>query len=128
MSTQFQGYCHDHGIINETSFAHSPNQNGVSERKYRHIPKIARCLLLKLSIHNYYWPEAQLTVCYLLNKMPSSVLQNQIPYSTLRPNNSLYFIQPKVFDCICFIHLHIGQKDKLSTISVKCIFLVYSRT
>lgn len=33
-----------------------------------------------------------------------------------------------MFGCICFAHLYLGQKDKLSVKSVKCIFLGYSRT
>ncbi|MCI14428.1 hypothetical protein A2U01_0035559, partial [Trifolium medium] len=59
--------------------------------------------------------------------MPSFVLQNQIPYSILNPNNELYPIPLRVFGCTCFVHDLTPGKDKLSAKSLKCIFLGYSR-
>nr|CAN75244.1 hypothetical protein VITISV_014212 [Vitis vinifera] len=43
-----------------------------------------------------------LTTCYLINRMPSSVLHDQIPHSLLFPDQPLYFLPPRVFGCICF--------------------------
>ncbi|GAU20885.1 hypothetical protein TSUD_120770 [Trifolium subterraneum] len=59
--------------------------------------------------------------------MPSSVLQDQIPYSILNPHNELYPISLCVFGCTCFVHDLTPGKDKLSAKSLKCIFLGYSR-
>ena len=66
--------------------------------------------------------DAVLTTCYLINHMPSSILQNQIPHSILYPMKSLCKLSPHIFGSTCFIHdLKLG-KDKLSTQSIKCVF------
>ncbi|KAK4385641.1 Retrovirus-related Pol polyprotein from transposon RE2 [Sesamum angolense] len=44
------------------------------------------------------------------------------------PNKPLFGIAPRVFGCVCFVHIHSPSLDKLSPRSVKCIFLGYSRT
>ena len=59
--------------------------------------------------------------------MPSFVLNDQIPHSILFPRVDLYFLSPRIFGSMCFVHhLALGH-DKLSARSVKCVFLGYSR-
>ncbi|RVX10877.1 Retrovirus-related Pol polyprotein from transposon TNT 1-94 [Vitis vinifera] len=65
--------------------------------------------------------------CYLINRMPSSVLLDQIPHSLLFPDQPLYFLPPRVFGCTCFVHILTPGQDKLSARATKCIFLGYSR-
>ncbi|KAL0423678.1 UNVERIFIED_CONTAM: Retrovirus-related Pol polyprotein from transposon RE1 [Sesamum radiatum] len=60
--------------------------------------------------------------------MPSTVLNRDTPYSCLFPDKPLFGIAPRVFGCVCFVHIHSPNLDKLSPRSVKCIFLGYSRT
>lgn len=98
-------YLHDHRIIHETSCAHTAHQNGVSKRKHKHLFEITRCLLLNMLIPKYFWPEALLTFCFLINRTPSSVVKNKMPYVVLHPNNIEYLVKPKVFECTCFVHL-----------------------
>ncbi|RVW56770.1 tRNA ligase 1 [Vitis vinifera] len=81
-------------------------------------------------LHSYvpfrFGGDAVLTTCYLINRMPSSILHDQIPHSLIFPTQPLYFL-PRVFGCTCFVHtLTLGQ-DKLSATATKCIFLGYSR-
>ncbi|KAL6329152.1 hypothetical protein AAG906_011606 [Vitis piasezkii] len=65
--------------------------------------------------------------CYLINRMPSSILHYQIPHSLLFPTQPLYFLPPRVFGCTCFVHTLTPGQDKLSAKAMKCIFLGYSR-
>ncbi|RVW79062.1 Retrovirus-related Pol polyprotein from transposon TNT 1-94 [Vitis vinifera] len=65
--------------------------------------------------------------CYLINRMPSSILHYQIPHSLLFPTQPLYFLPSRVFGCTCFIHTLTPGQDKLSAKAMKCIFLGYSR-
>ncbi|RVW96386.1 Retrovirus-related Pol polyprotein from transposon RE1 [Vitis vinifera] len=80
-----------------SSCAHTPQQNGVAERKNRHLVETARTILL----HN------------------SSFL--------LFPDQPLYFLPPRVFGCTCFVHILTPGQDKLSAKAMKCLFLGYSR-
>ena len=59
--------------------------------------------------------------------MPSSVLHDQIPHSILLPTQPLNYLPPRVFGCVCFIHILTLGQDKLSAKATKCVFLGYSR-
>ncbi|RVW26617.1 Retrovirus-related Pol polyprotein from transposon TNT 1-94 [Vitis vinifera] len=96
-SAPFTSFMSQHGILHQSSCAHTPQQNGVAEP------------------------------CYLINRMPSSVLHDQIPHSLLFPDQPLYFLPPRVFGCTCFVHILTPGQDKLSAKATKCIFLGYSR-
>lgn len=43
-------FLHGQGILHETTCPHTPQQNGVAERKNRHILETARALLLGASV------------------------------------------------------------------------------
>ena len=45
-STPFTSFMSQHGILHQSSCAHTPQQNGVAECKNRHLVEIARTLLL----------------------------------------------------------------------------------
>ena len=59
--------------------------------------------------------------------MPTSVLHDQIPHSILLPTQPLFYLPPRVFGCICFVHILTLGQDKLSAKATKCVFLGYSR-
>ncbi|RVW27157.1 Retrovirus-related Pol polyprotein from transposon TNT 1-94 [Vitis vinifera] len=124
---QFTSFMSHHGILHQSSCAHTPQQNGVAERKNRHLVETARTLLLHNHVPFRFWGDAVLTACYLINRMPSSVLHDQIPHSLLFPDQPLYFLPPRVFGCTCFVHILTPGQDKLSAKAMKCLFLGYSR-
>ena len=59
--------------------------------------------------------------------MLSSVLHDQIPHSMLFPNQPHFCLPPRVFDCVCFIHILTPGQDKLIVKATKYVFLSYSR-
>ncbi|RVW84274.1 Retrovirus-related Pol polyprotein from transposon RE2 [Vitis vinifera] len=67
--SQFTSFMSHHGILHQSSCAHTPQQNGVAERKNRHLVETARTLLL----------------------------YSHIPHSLLFPDQPLYFLPPRVF-------------------------------
>ncbi|RVW60070.1 Retrovirus-related Pol polyprotein from transposon RE2 [Vitis vinifera] len=95
----FTSFMSHHGILHQSSCAHTPQQNGVAERKNRHLVETARTILL----------------------------HSNIPHSLLFPDQPLYFLPPRVFGCTCFVHILTPGQDKLSAKAMKCLFLGYSR-
>ncbi|RVX06283.1 Retrovirus-related Pol polyprotein from transposon TNT 1-94 [Vitis vinifera] len=126
-------YLQNHGIIHISSCVDTPQQNGVAERKNRHLLEVARCLMFFSNVPNYFWGEAILTATYLINRMPSRVLTFQSPRQLLlkkfphtrAASSDLPF---KVFGCTAFVHVYPQNRSKFAPRANKCIFLGYSPT
>ena len=71
------------GIINRLPCPHTHQQNGAIERKHRHIIEIGLALLAQSSIPVRFWDEAFLAACYLINQLPSKVIENCTPLERL---------------------------------------------
>ena len=48
MSESFQAYMTQHGILHQSSCVDTPAQNGVAEKKSRHLLETARALLIQM--------------------------------------------------------------------------------
>ena len=124
---QFQSLMLQNDILHQTSCVDTPSQNGVAERKNRHLLETARTLLFQMHVHKHFWADTISTACFFINRMPSSVLNWATPFQTLFPHKSLFPIEPQVFGCTCFVRdvrLHVSKLDHKS---LKYIFLSYSR-
>ena len=122
----FQSFMLHHGILHQTSFVDTLSQDGVTERKNKHLLETAQALLFQMHVPKHFWAYAVSTACFLINMMPSLVLNWAIPYHQLFPNNPLFHIDPKVFGCTCFVRDVNPQVSKLDLKSLKCIFVGYS--
>ena len=116
-----------HRILHQSSCAYTPQYNGMAEGKNRHLVETARTLLLHQKVPQRFWEDAILVACYLINFMSPSVLHDQIPHSIIFPNQHLFCHPPRVFGCICFVHILPPRQDKLSTKATKRVLLGYSR-
>ncbi|XP_052725873.1 retrovirus-related Pol polyprotein from transposon TNT 1-94 isoform X1 [Vigna angularis] len=128
LSHPFKQFMASHGILHQTSCAYTPQQNGVAERKNRHLIETTRTLLIHGQVPSRFWGDAVLTACYLINRMPSSVLDNKIPHSILFPQDLLHPLPLRVFGSTCFVHDFSPGLDKLSPRSHKCVFLGFPRS
>ncbi|XP_019172827.1 PREDICTED: uncharacterized protein LOC109168244 [Ipomoea nil] len=122
-NTPLSTFLDSEGILHESSCPDTPQQNGVSERKNRHLVETARTMLLHYKVPSYFWGDAILHSCYLINHMPSSVLHGKIPYNILFPQEPLHKFPLRVFGCTCFVRDITPGRDKLSPKSLKCIFV-----
>ena len=127
VTKQFQSFMLQHGILHQTSFVDTPAQNGVVERNNRHLLETVRALLFQMHVPKHLWVDVVSTACFLINRMPSSVLNWDTPYHILFPNKPLFPIEPQIFGCTCFVRYVHPQVSKLDHKSLKCIFLGYSR-
>ena len=59
---------------------HTPQQNGVAERKNRHILEVARDMLNKKHMPKSYWVEAANIVIYLMNWCTTSGVHDVTPH------------------------------------------------
>ena len=75
----------------------------------------------------HLWVNAVSITCFLINQMPSSVLDWATSFQILFPHKSLFPIKPRVFCCTCFVRDVRPHVSKLDSKSLKCIFLGYSR-
>lgn len=83
----------------------TPQQNGVAERKRKHIIKVTHTMMIHGHAPRHLWADAVLTTCYLINHMPSSVLLNGgIPYHVLCPSSPLFPVPPKIVCCVCYVY------------------------
>ena len=103
MSHAFQSFLQSKGIISQRSCPYTPQQNGVAERKNRHLLDVVRTMLIESSVPPTFWVEALTTATFLINRLPSQVL-------------------------VCFMHLPPPDRNKLSAQSIRCAFLGYSVT
>lgn len=123
-----QTFCNERGLIHQNYNVQTPQQNGQSERKNRHILDLARAMCITMNVIKSYWSDAVLTANYLINRMPSSVTGNHSPISLLYSDLPPFSLTPRVFGCVAFVHVFDLGLDKLSPRSRKCVFLGYSRT
>jgi len=125
LSHSFNTFMKSYDILHQTSCAYTPQQNGMAKCKNRHLVETTCTLLIHGEVPQCFWGDVILSACYLINRMPASVLENKIPHSILFPHESLYLLPTKVFGSTCFVHNFSPGLDKLSARSHKCIFRVH---
>jgi histone deacetylase 1/2 len=79
LSTFFQRI----GISHHVSCPYAHQQNGSAERKHRHIVEVGLSLLAHASMPLKFWDEAFVTATYLINRLPSKVINDQTPLEHL---------------------------------------------
>lgn len=124
-SHHFQSFLAKHGITHRKSCLYTSQQNGLAERKLRHVLETGLTLLCHSSLSNKYWADAFVTPIHIINWLTTLILDHKSPFSKLHstePNcQSL-----RVFGCQCFPLFRPYNNHKLKYHSKPCVFLGYS--
>ncbi|XP_052623263.1 uncharacterized protein LOC128128412 [Lactuca sativa] len=67
------------GILRQFSSAHTPQQNGVAERRNRTLKDAARMMLCDSKLPVFFWVEAINTACYVQNRVRINKAQMKTP-------------------------------------------------
>ena len=129
LSTELSQFFQAHGILHETSCPQTPQQNGVAERKNRHILETTRALLIGAHAPHFYWEDAVKYAIYLMNRMPTRIHNFRTPMEVFADHVTLtYSLQliPRSFGCVAYVHLHKNKRSKLDPCAVRCIFLGFN--
>ena len=113
------------GIIFRCSCPYTHHQNGVVERKYRHVVELGLTLLAQAKLPLQFWWEAFQAVVYHINRLPSATSKFLTPYEKLFIHKPDYKML-KCFGCACYLYLRDYNKHKFAYHSSKCIFIGYS--
>nr|CAN65321.1 hypothetical protein VITISV_028038 [Vitis vinifera] len=128
-SSDLQKYLEGHGIIHQTTCSNTPQQNGVVERKNRHLLEVVRVSLIAAKIPISYWGEAITSAAYLINRVPSNSIDFQTPlqaFTNVVVAPYVTNLPPRVFGCVAFVHLHKHQRTKLTSRALQCVFVGYA--
>ena len=69
LSEEFTTFCKERGIKWQPTNPHTPQQNGVAERKNRTIMEMARSMLNGKGLPNSFWAEAVNIAVYIFNRL-----------------------------------------------------------
>ncbi|CAN1245557.1 Retrovirus-related Pol polyprotein from transposon RE1 [Linum grandiflorum] len=115
----------EHGILYQMSCPGVSEQNGLVERKHRHVLDLTRALLLESKVPATFWQEAVHTVIYLINRQITPTLNDVSPLYALYSRQPAYD-RLRIFGCVCFVLLPPQERTKLTTKTARCVFLGYS--
>ncbi|KAL2897026.1 Retrovirus-related Pol polyprotein from transposon RE1 [Bienertia sinuspersici] len=112
------------GIIHQTSCVDTPQQNGVVERKHKHLLETARALQFQSKLPISYWGGCLNCAVHLVNRMPLKCL------NFISPNEKLFGQSPnysnlRAFGCLCFVSTSKVSRTKLDHRADDCVFLGY---
>ncbi|KAJ0551653.1 putative RNA-directed DNA polymerase [Helianthus annuus] len=124
-SKEFNSFCEEQGIRRELTTPHTPQLNGVVERKNRTIMGMVRSMLKDKEMPNFLWAEAVATAVYILNRSPTSAVEGKTPlqaWSGETPDVS----KLRVFGSIAYKHVYAHGRKKLDDRSQRMVMIGYS--
>jgi histone deacetylase 1/2 len=98
---------------------------GAIERRHKQIVEVELSLLSHSKLPQQFWEDAFLTATYIINRLPTPILNKTSPYEIVYGHTPDYHFL-KVFGCACWPYLRPYNKHKIDFRSKNCIFIGYS--
>ncbi|KAL6334726.1 hypothetical protein AAG906_021385 [Vitis piasezkii] len=95
-NNKFRSHLHSCGIDLRLACPYTPSQNGIAERKHRHVTETGLTLMFHARVPLSLWVEAFSTAVFLINRLPSPSLAGKTPYELLFGYSTLH----KGFRCL----------------------------
>ncbi|RDX76963.1 hypothetical protein CR513_42983, partial [Mucuna pruriens] len=115
VNLEFSKFLKDNGVVHELT-------------KNRHPLEVARVFIFQIFVPNVYWGEAVLIATYLINRLPTRVLNDISPIKHMLsffPSLLILSLPSRVFGCVSFVHSHNPHRGKLDARAIKCVFIGY---
>jgi transposase InsO family protein len=124
VSHEFDTYLKKHKIRRQLTCPNTPQQNGVAERKNRHIAETCRSMLHTMNVPWKFWAECMRTAVHIINRLP----QEKMGY--VSPFQKLWKMKPtirhfRIFGCVCYVFVLDHLRTKFDKKAVQCIFIGY---
>lgn len=112
------------GFLHQKTCPYTPQQNGVVERKHKHLLETTRALLFQSKFLVQYWGECLLCATYIFKRIPSVVLNNVFPYEIPYKKKPIYS-HMRCFGCLCYHFVPISHRAKFEPGTTPHIFVEY---
>ena len=123
-SNEFNDFCSSNDINHEVTAPHTPQHNGIPERKNRTLANMIRSMLKQKQMPHYLWKEAAAIAAYLINRSPTKKLQDKTleeAWCGVKPSVQ----HLKFFGSLCFKHVPGQLRRKLDDKSQVMIMVGY---
>jgi hypothetical protein len=124
-SSEFENWLTSKNIRDETSPAHTPQLNSVSERDHRTIGEAERSCTYMQNVPLNLWAESYNCATYTLNRTPTD--SHVTPYE-LWFKKKPHLGPLRIFGCTAYIHIPNCDRKKLDVKSTRCMFIGYYDT
>ncbi|CAA7028521.1 unnamed protein product [Microthlaspi erraticum] len=124
VNRDFQAHMDKIGATFRFSCPYTSQQNGRAERMLCTVNNLIRTLLIQAHMPHSFWVEALHTAVHLINIMPSSAIDNQVPYTKLFQKEARCQ-HLRTFGCLCYPNLLPMTPHKLAPRSTPCVLLGY---
>jgi hypothetical protein len=125
-SCEIETWMTSKNIRHETSPAHTPQLNGVSERDHRTIGEAERSCIHMQNVPLDLWVESYNCAAYTLNRAPSTD-SHVTPYE-LWFQKKPHLGHLRIFGCTAYVHVPDCDRKKLDAKSTRCMFIGYCDT